>query len=137
MRRMQSRFNTPRCLMLLVFIFTTGVILLNSSLLIANKRRAYATLVITENYVIGAKVLGQSLKDSGTNEPFIVMVSNKISKESRDSLQDLSFRVIVIDVIHNPNKTQIESQFSRWTDTYTKLRAWSLVQFDKVIFFGC
>ena len=48
---------------------------------------AYVTFLSDDNYVIGARVLLQSLKDSGSAYPFLVLVTQDVSENSKTLLR--------------------------------------------------
>ena len=108
---------------------------------------AIITLVTgTESpYTAGAMALGQSLVDVGCTLPRIVMVTPDVDPKSRESMSSLweIQEVQSVTCNHKPNLDptkfdlngeQYKQGVARWSATCTKFRAWTLTQFDRVIF---
>lgn len=98
-----------------------------------SERTAVATLVTTESYVIGALVLGHSLRQSGYPGEGVVLVSADVSQPSRERLSQFWSRVIEVEPIVNPTATA-NLPFQKFATTYTKLRLWQLTDYRKVIY---
>lgn len=72
----------------LLFLFYLG----NSwSKIPQNSRKIYATLITSEDYVIGVKVLGKSLQLSNATHPFVVMITDSISEKTIEELHEMGF----------------------------------------------
>ena len=108
---------------------------------------AIITLVTgTESpYTAGAMALGQSLVDVGSTLPRIVMVTPDVDPKSRESMSSLweVKEVQSVTCNHKPNLDptkfdlngeQYKQGVARWSATCTKFRAWTLTQYDRVIF---
>jgi alpha-N-acetylglucosamine transferase len=112
-----------------------------------NERNAIVTLVTghSSGYVSGAIALGQSLIDIGSVLKRVIMVTPDVEKASRESLSHM-WEIIDVQPIkcnHNnildPSMFDLESEqykagIEKWSLTCTKFAAFSLVQFDRVIF---
>ena len=96
-------------------------------------RYASTTLVSTSSYVIGALVLGYSLRRSGWPHETVALVTPDIGPADRQRLAGQWQRVVEVEPIANPNSSQNQGQ-SYFGTTYTKLRLWGLTQYAKVIF---
>ena len=96
-------------------------------------KKAYATTLCSgEAYLPGIEALGGSLKASGTTVPMVVMVTADVSAPTRSRLQAQGWGLRDISPISNPEpSTQMLPRFGA---AYTKLRAWQLTEFDKVVF---
>jgi alpha-N-acetylglucosamine transferase len=111
-------------------------------------KTGWATLVTRDNYMLAALVLAQSLKESKSEIPLIILhtpnLSEPFSKESSlDSnlnpilrklrnmtnviLQETSFLKLNTD-------TASKQQFERFSDVWTKLNVWTLIEFDRKSF---
>lgn len=92
--------------------------------------RAYVTLLTTDNYFAGTEVLIHSLRQSGTKETIVVLVTEAVSKRIMEKLDQVADRVITVDPISNPH-----SSSACWNDSgYTKLRVWNLVEYDIIVY---
>jgi hypothetical protein len=110
---------------------------------------AVVTLVTGTNsgYVSGAIALGQSIKNIGSKLHRVVMVTPEVEESSRKHLSTL-YEVIEVQHIYcnhkldasiTPEKFDLQGEkykagIKRWQSTCTKFAAWSLTQFERVIF---
>eukprot|EP01083_Nonionella_stella_P191813 709667_1 len=98
---------------------------------------AIITLVASEDFIIGAQVMVHSLLETNSTHGFTiaVMVTNNISNDNKQLLLSSGFdQVIEIDEIPNPNSPS-SVHVQNWIDVgFTKLRIWSLVQFDTALY---
>ena len=93
----------------------------------------------SEDFVSGAQVMIHSLitntRDIKQIDSIIlaVLVTNNISDYSRSLLLSSGFdQIIEVDHIPNPNQNV---HVSSWVDVgFTKLRIWSLTQFNKLLY---
>ena len=53
----------------------------------AATEEAYVTLLYGDEFVLGVRVLGKSLRDTGTRRDMVVLVSDGVSEYSRELLQ--------------------------------------------------
>lgn len=53
----------------------------------AGTEEAYVTLLYGDEFVLGVRVLGKSLRDTGTRRDMVVLVSDGVSEYSRKLLQ--------------------------------------------------
>jgi hypothetical protein len=90
------------------------------------------TLAGGDDYVPGVEALGQSLRASGTVEPRIVMATPDVTPEARARLVAQGWDVRDVESIRNPHPDD-HLLFARFGNVFTKLRAWSLVDLDKVV----
>ena len=96
-------------------------------------KKAYATTLCSgEGYLPGVEALGSSLKASGTAEPMVLMVTPEVRVVTRDRLAAEGWAVREIAPIPNPNPST-QQMLPRFAAAYTKLRAWQLTDFDKVV----
>jgi glycogenin glucosyltransferase len=99
----------------------------------ASSRVACASLVTTESYVIGAVVLGESLKRSGWPHDTVMLVTPEISAASRERLALYWKNVVEIDNVKNPVPPERRGQ-PYFTTVFTKLRIWEQTAYDKLIY---
>lgn len=96
-------------------------------------KTAYVTTLCNgEGYLPGIEALGSSIKASGTERPMIVMVTPEVRPVTRDRLASQGWVVRAIEPIENPNPTT-QQMLPRFGAAYTKLRAWQLLELDKVV----
>ncbi|MEP7125229.1 MAG: glycosyltransferase family 8 protein [Byssovorax sp.] len=96
-------------------------------------KKAYAvTLCNGEGYLPGVEALGSSLASSGTTEPKVLMVTPEVRMVTRDRLAAQGWIIREIAPIPNPNPAT-QRMLPRFSAAYTKLRAWQLTDFDKVV----
>lgn len=96
-------------------------------------KKAYATMLSNgDGYLPGVEALGGSLKASGTAEPMVVMVTPEVRPATRARLVEQGWTLHDVEPIVNPNPTT-QQMLPRFGAAYTKLRAWQLVDFDKVV----
>jgi hypothetical protein len=132
------------CLILASFLFVFRIDVQAQEI---NERNAVVTLVTghSSGYVSGAIALGQSLIDIGSVLKRVIMVTPDVEKASRDSLSHIWEVVEVQPIKCNHNKVldptmfdldsvQYKAGIEKWSLTCTKFAAFSLVQFDRVIF---
>lgn len=96
-------------------------------------RNAFVTTLCGgDGYVKGAEALGRSLKRTRTAAAWVVMVTDDVSATARADLAALGWEVRAVAPITNPRPSE-ERLFARFGGTYTKLRAWELTEFDRVV----
>jgi alpha-N-acetylglucosamine transferase len=97
-------------------------------------KRAYATILCNgEGYMPGVEALGGSIKASGTREPMVLMVTPEVRPVTRERLAAQGWTIREVEPIANPNPTT-QQMLPRFGAAYAKLRAWQLVDVDKVVF---
>jgi len=85
-------------------------------------KTAYVTTLCNgEGYLPGVEALGKSLEAHGTKIPRIVK-----------RLTEQGWQVREVEPLENPNPDTAQL-FERFRSVYTKLRAWELVDIDKVV----
>lgn len=84
-----------------------------------------------DEYLPGLETLGRSLQETGTEVPRVVMVTDDVSPAARARLTAQGWWLREIAPIASPIDDPLMSRFS---NTYTKLRAWELDEYAKVVF---
>lgn len=92
---------------------------------------AYVTLVNDSRYLAGAKVLAQSLRDTGTELPLVVIVSD-LPPAAISELMEAGG--LVWEAPHVEIDTPAVTHFPSRSKTFTKINAWLLTQFRKCVF---
>lgn len=82
-------------------------------------------------YVPGLETLGRSLVETGTNVPRVAMVTADVPTGARESLAKQGWRLREVEPIGNPASDML---LPRFANVFTKLRAWELTEYRKVVF---
>ena len=96
-------------------------------------RYACATVVTTSKYVLGALVLGHSIRRSGWKHELAVLVTSDVGPSDRKRLLQVWDRVIEVEPIANPNPPA-KLGFHSFATVYTKLRLWEQTDYAKLIY---
>ncbi|KDO22139.1 hypothetical protein SPRG_10957 [Saprolegnia parasitica CBS 223.65] len=98
--------------------------------------RAYATLVCTDAYAVGAQVLRSSLLRAGSTLPLVVLVTSSVSAPVRAHLTRSLENALVYDVAAVPLRADQVTRyaFARFQHAWAKLRVFELEMFDTVVF---
>ena len=96
-------------------------------------RTAYVTTLCNgDGYVPGVEALGKSLERAKSSHPKLVLVTNDVPETARVLLSEQHWLVREVETISNPTP-EGELLFERFKFSFTKLQAWSLTDFDKVV----
>ncbi len=96
------------------------------------KKCYVTTLTHGDAYAPGVEALGRSLKATGTREPMVLMVTPDVPAAARLRLADQGWALRDIQPVKNPTPAH-QQLFPRFDKVFTKLRAWELTDFDKVV----
>lgn len=91
---------------------------------------AYATLLYGD-FLIGTRVLGQSIRNTGTKRDYLALCTESVSEASRNVLSREGWKVVPVKGIANMFST--EGHPSRFTFTITKLAVWNLTMYRRII----
>jgi len=95
-------------------------------------KKAYVTtLTHGDAYAPGVEALGRSLRAT-TAEPMVLMVTEDVPRHARNRLASQGWTLHEIQPVKNPTPAH-EQLFPRFDKVFTKLRAWELDGFDKVV----
>lgn len=98
---------------------------------------AFITLLYNDQYLPGALVLGYRLKELQHQNEVVIMVTDKVSEESKSELKRVYDRLIMVPTLHNTNANSIEFKLlnrPELVDTFTKIYLWNQTQYSKLIF---
>lgn len=101
------------------------------------EKRSYVTILSTEGYLDGVLKLNASLQKVSSKYPLCVLLSEGISKEVENVLNEkgiLTIRRKKVDLtqaIIDKNKSK---EKERWSNTFDKLNAFELTEFEKIVF---
>jgi len=96
------------------------------------EKNAYATLLYSDDFVVGVFVLGESLDRVGSVYPKVCIVSPKVSDYTRQLLIQRSWIIKEVVPIENPHKHERHFQ-PRLLWAFTKLNIFAL-DYDKVVY---
>ncbi|MQL99442.1 hypothetical protein Taro_032170 [Colocasia esculenta] len=91
---------------------------------------AYATLLYGDEFLLGVRVLGKSIRDTGTNKDMVALVSDGVSDYAKRLLQADGWIVEVISLLSNPNRVRPK----RFWGVYTKLKIFNMTRYKKVVY---
>jgi glycogenin glucosyltransferase len=96
-------------------------------------KKAFVTMITGgDAYLPGIDALGRSLADTGTGVPRVVMVTDDVSQQARSKMGEEGWIVRPIEPVPPPAGNEL--LFDRFRHSYTKLRVFELVEYDKVVF---
>lgn len=100
------------------------------------QKRAYVTVLSTDEYLIGVLVLNESLIKVNSKYKLVVLINDNISDEAKNILLQKNIEVIKIKsidlpewIINNNNR-----KHTNWNYTFDKLAIFELTQFEKIVF---
>ncbi|ESQ49607.1 hypothetical protein EUTSA_v10021780mg [Eutrema salsugineum] len=91
-------------------------------------KEAYVTLLYGDEFLLGVRVLGKSIRDTGSsNKDMVVLVSDGVSDYSKLLLKADGWRVENITLLANPNQVHPK----RFWGVYTKLKIFNMTDYKK------
>ena len=102
-------------------------------LIVSNQ--AWVTLATNDSYALGALVLGNSLKRSGTLRQKVIMITQGVSQPMQHQLKSVFDNIV--DVAQLDSKDAINLALLERPElgvTFTKLHCWQLTQYEKCVF---
>ncbi|KAK0530709.1 hypothetical protein OC835_003918 [Tilletia horrida] len=98
------------------------------------KRKAcWATLLTRDNYLPGLVVITQTLlRDHHSKYPFVVMATSTLSEHARQVARELGCEIRDVQPII-PGEKATSAAFERFGEAWTKLRAFELDDFERVV----
>ncbi|KAJ7706052.1 nucleotide-diphospho-sugar transferase [Mycena rosella] len=95
---------------------------------------AFVTLLTKVSYLAGALVLDDGLRDTKSKYPLVVMVTPDLPQEVRDVLIKRGIPMREIRSLQpGEGVHSLATADARFQDTWTKLRAFELEEFDRVV----
>ncbi|GAA6042530.1 hypothetical protein JCM8097_004651 [Rhodosporidiobolus ruineniae] len=97
--------------------------------------KAWATLLTRTNYLQGALVLHHSLVQHRSKYPLVVFATPELPQVARDILAQRGIAVRDIEYLSPPADKQkkLDEHDRRFADTWTKLRVFELVEFERLV----
>ena len=100
-----------------------------------NADEAYITMVTSDNYVVGALVLGHSLRATGTRRPLVCMCTDGVSPSSLAALADVFDALPRVPVIDSQDRERLAILGRpELGPTLTKVNVWALQGIRKAVF---
>lgn len=100
-------------------------------------KRAYVTVLSTENYIEGVLTLDRALKKVSSKYPLYVLLSNNISAETEKMLRKFNIPTIRKPEVSIPEEIinrNVSTEKGRWNYTFEKLNIFELTEFEKIVF---
>jgi len=95
---------------------------------------AFVTLLTKLAYLPGALVLHQTLRAVGSKYPLVVMVTPKVPSIGRYLMQRCGIVVRDVEPLRPTDGVHVLADLdARFEDTWTKLRGFELVEYDRVV----
>ncbi|KAJ8540326.1 hypothetical protein K7X08_030245 [Anisodus acutangulus] len=95
-----------------------------------SSEEAYVTLLYGDEFLLGVRVLGKSIRDSGSIKDMVVLVSDGVSQYANDLLRADGWIVEKISLLSNPNQVRP----TRFWGVYTKLKVFNMTKYKKVVY---
>ncbi|MCO5561676.1 hypothetical protein L7F22_015297 [Adiantum nelumboides] len=92
--------------------------------------QAYVTLLYGDEFALGVRVLGKSIRDTGTTKDIVALVSQGVSDHVIHLLQADGWIIERIDLLANPNSKRPK----RFWGVYTKLKVFNMTNYRKVVY---
>ncbi|XP_058183335.1 inositol phosphorylceramide glucuronosyltransferase 1-like [Rhododendron vialii] len=92
---------------------------------------AYVTLLYGDEFLLGVRVLGKSIRDTGSvAKDMVVLVSDGVSDYAKKLLEADGWLVEPISLLANPNQVRPK----RFWGVYTKLKIFNMTKYKKVVY---
>lgn len=95
-----------------------------------SSREAYVTLLYGDEFLLGVRVLGKSIRDTGSKKDMVALVSDGVSDFAKKLLQADGWIVQEITLLANPNQVRPK----RFWGVYTKLKIFNMTNYKKVVY---
>ncbi|XP_047327626.1 inositol phosphorylceramide glucuronosyltransferase 1-like isoform X2 [Impatiens glandulifera] len=92
--------------------------------------KAYVTLLYGDEFLLGVRVLGKSIRDTGSTKDMVALVSDGVSDNAKNLLKGDDWIVEPISLLANPNKVRPQ----RFWGVYTKLKIFNMTNYKKVVY---
>lgn len=100
---------------------------------------AYISYTCSDSFVPGVIALYNSLRESNCNNDFLVMVTDDVSAEARQTLSSKNLQVVEVDKVYynGKHKDKILDRYGKKDESwkmFTKLNIWKQTNYDKLIY---
>ncbi|MFQ6650738.1 hypothetical protein Gotur_022283 [Gossypium turneri] len=96
----------------------------------SSSKEAYVTLLYGDEFLLGVRVLGKSIRDTGSTKDMVVLVSDGVSDYAKKLLKADGWMVEMISLLANPNQVRPK----RFWGVYTKLKIFNMTNYKKVVY---
>ncbi|CAN4090166.1 unnamed protein product [Withania somnifera] len=96
----------------------------------SKSEEAYVTLLYGDEFLLGVRVLGKSIRDTGSTKDMVVLVSDGVSQYANQLLRADGWIVEKISLLANPNQVKPK----RFWGIYTKLKVFNMTSYKKVVY---
>ncbi|XP_021283099.1 inositol phosphorylceramide glucuronosyltransferase 1 isoform X2 [Herrania umbratica] len=96
----------------------------------SSSTEAYVTLLYGDEFLLGVRVLGKSIRDTGSTKDMVVLVSDGVSDYAKKLLKADGWIVEKISLLANPNQVRPK----RFWGVYTKLKIFNMTNYKKVVY---
>ncbi|XP_073016287.1 LOW QUALITY PROTEIN: inositol phosphorylceramide glucuronosyltransferase 1-like [Primulina eburnea] len=123
--KLNLRFTLSVLLILMI-----GVCSCEKTLGSQNSKEAYVTLLYGDEFLLGVRVLGKSIRDTGSTKDMVTLASDGVSNYAKKLLKADGWIVKTISLLENPNQVRP----SRFWGVYTKLKIFNMTDYKKVVY---
>lgn len=95
-----------------------------------NRDEAYVTLLYGDEFLLGVRVLGKSIRGTGSRKDMVALVSDGVSDYAKMLLKADGWIVEMISLLANPNSVRP----TRFWGVYTKLKIFNMTNYKKVVY---
>lgn len=100
-----------------------------------DEKKAYVTLLSSDDYYPGVVMLDWSLKKVASKYPLFVLCSDSLSDTTIKKMRKRGLNYQILDDHwKGTDRFNKEAGYEHWRHTFDKLYVWTLTQFDKVVF---
>lgn len=93
---------------------------------------AYVTLLYG-GFLLGARVLGQSLKETGTKKDIIALCTETVSDATKEVLKKDGWTIQSVANIHSPYEG-LSKRGDYFSGIFSKLHIWNMTEYDRVTY---
>ncbi|BGP39360.1 hypothetical protein JCM10449v2_003298 [Rhodotorula kratochvilovae] len=101
----------------------------------AAPRRAFVTLLTNDRYLPGLLLLNHTLQQVGTKYPLVVLTTPSFPEERIALLETLGMRTKRIELLEPRGEMMLIAE--RFKDTWSKLQAFALTEYERVVLLDC
>ncbi|GAA5819986.1 hypothetical protein JCM3770_006814 [Rhodotorula araucariae] len=98
-------------------------------------RRAFVTLLTNDRYLPGLLLLDYTLKEVGTKYPLVVLTTPSFPQERIALLETLGMPTKRIELLEPRGEMLLIAE--RFKDTWSKLQAFALTEYERVVLLDC
>ncbi|KZT06816.1 glycosyltransferase family 8 protein [Laetiporus sulphureus 93-53] len=99
-----------------------------------SRKAAYVTLLTKASYLPGALVLHYCLVSVGSKYPLVIMVTTNLPQDVMDVLRRRGITTRTVDhLLPEEGTHNLHAHDERFMDTWTKLRAFELTEYERVV----